>query len=406
MGFSRDLSIDRFRGFAVISMVLIQLWRDFPCLEFFSRLGAHKSVDGLMLVENLMFADIFEPMFLFAVALTYKSSFERRCVLHGEKATERHFIVRYISIIGIGGILRAIESLIFLCSKGEVEHKIDYFFFVGLFVLLCLNLIHLIIWSFKIKLNTDFLKKIKFLFLAYIACLCILATGRDFFSQLIFNTYKNDPWGYWEALQAIGAAGLIALPIIKLKTKKRLLLTTIIFVVYSIFHGIGNHAAIMSVYAQQGGFFGVVGQSCILLYGTIFSDFYVANKKKVVKCIYVVLCLGILSILAVQLVQPTMRSVSPSYIILNLFISSSVFLFFLMFEKNISRFDVLTLFGKNSLVVYLLQYIFIYGAKELIGYDVLIGFSDVQAMAFSVIMFLVLLFVVYVLDRKKIIIKI
>ena len=116
--------------------------------------------------------------------------------------------------------------------------------------------------------------------------------------------------------------------------------------------------------------------------------------------------MGILSILAVQLVQPTMRSVSPSYIILNLFISSSVFLFFLMFEKNISSFDVLTSFGKNSLVVYLLQYIFIYGAKELIGYDVLIGFSDVQAMAFSVIMFLVLLFVVYVLDRKKIIIKI
>lgn len=405
MEYSRDLSIDRFRGFAVISMVLIQLWRDFPCLEFLSRLGAHRSEEGLMLIENLMFADIFAPMFLFAIALTYKSSFDRRCVLYGKKAAERHFIVRYISIMGIGGILRAIESFIFLCSKGESEHKIDYFFFVGLLVLLCLNLIHLILLLLKVRWNLDYLKKIKFLVLAYIACLCVLATARDFFAQLIFNTYEHDPWGYWEALQAIGGAGLIALPVIKLDTKKRFLLTTIIFVLYSIFHGTGNHAAIMSVYAQQGGFLGVVGQSCILLFGTILADLYAVNKKILTKYIYAVFCLGLLSILAIQLVQPTMRSVSPSYIILNLFISSGVFLIFLLFRKKTSKFEILALFGKNSLLIYLLQYILIYGAKELIGYDLLIGFSDIQAISFSVIMFLFLLFVVYVLNRKKIIIK-
>lgn len=404
--FYRDRTIDRFRGFAVLIMIVVQIWRDFTNLEFLSRLGNHRVSSGLTIIDGMQFADMFAPMFLFAVALTYKSSFDNRCIKEGSQNATKHFLKRYILLIGIGGILRAIESLIFFISHGFVEKNVDYVFFAGLFLLL----IFLVgkVFSCFIKNSTidSFFSNAISLATGAIACLCLLSTARDFFVQFLNIATDNfNVWGYWEALQAIGGAGLITLIFVKRKTMTRFAFATIIFITYTVFHETGNHSEMISVYAQQGGFIGILGQSCIVLYGTVFADLYQKDKEKLTRYLSLLPVFGISAIIFIKFIAPTMRSVSPSYILINLFISGTVFLIFKLYEFINIKFDVLSLLGQNALIIYLLQYVLIYGAKEIIGYDYIRNATDLYAMSFTIIMVSLLLIIAYWMNKRKIIIK-
>lgn len=406
MGLVRDLSVDRFRGLAVFLMIIVQIWRDFYNLEFLSKLGSHKASTGLTVIEGMQFADLIAPMFLFAIALTYKKSFDSRCLKNGYKQTKKHFLKRYILLIGLGGILRSVESLVFWISHGYVEKQIDYLFFCGLiFLVLCIvgKFVSLI---FKNDNISKLLSDVIFLLMTCIAAFCFLVTARDFFVQILNKNYLEfKVWGYWEALQAIGAAGLVTLLFIRLKTIKRFAITTIIFVAYFIFHEIGNHQEIISIYAQQGGFLGIWGQSCIVLYGTVLSDLYYADSKRLSRFIPGLSVFGIVAVVILQFVQPTMRSVSPSYILINVFISGTVFAAIKLCSSMRFKFDLFNLFGKNALIIYILQYVLIYGTKELIGYEVLNNASDLYSMCFTIIMISILAIISYWLDKTGKIIK-
>ncbi len=403
----RDKTIDRFRGFAVLIMIVVQIWRDFTNLEFFSRLGSHWAKTGIVVIDGMQFADMFAPMFLFAVALTYKSSFDNRCIKYGAQNATKHFLKRYILLIGIGGILRAVESLLFFISHGFVEKNVDYVFFVGLFLLFLFIIGKVFSHFIKITTINLFFSNAITLVVCGIACLCLLSTARDFFIQF-FNIATDDfkVWGYWEALQAIGGAGLITLIFVKKKTMTRFAVATIIFITYTIFHETGNHSEMISVYAQQGGFIGILGQSCIVLYGTVFADLYQKDKEKLTKYLSLLPVFGVSTIIIINFIAPTMRSVSPSYILINIFISGTVFLVFKLYEFINIKFDALSLLGQNALIIYLLQYFLIYGAKEIIGYDYIRNATDLYAMSFTIIMVSLLLIIAYWMNKRKIIIKI
>ena len=398
----RICAVDRFRGFAVLVMIIIQIWRDFYSLELLSRLGNHKAGLGLTIINGLQFADVFAPMFLFAVALTYKLSYDNRIKEFGKKETIKHFLKRYISLIGIGGIIRAIESILFYFSKGRFEHTIDPFFFFGLFILLLI----VFIWVVLNKI-ISITSKIIFGMVAYIAFLCLVATARDFFIQIVFHKKYSEfqIWGYWEALQAIGAAGLVTLMFIKLKNSQRFIVATVLLIGYSLFHESGNNSDIISVYAQQGGFIGIIGQSCILLFGTVLAELFFADPNRLTKYLLAIPGFGLAAVIALHYILPTMRSVSPSYILLNVFISGSVFLLFKLYDYINLKFDILELLGKNALLMYILQYILVYGTKEIIGYQYINNASDLFAISFTFIMLFIMIFIAFLLDKKRIIVK-
>lgn len=85
--------IDQFRGFAILLMVLA---------DYLSRIQSvpawlkHAPWRGLTVV------DLIAPMFIFAIGLVYRPSWQRRLRRDGRRQTILHFIRRFLALIGIG----------------------------------------------------------------------------------------------------------------------------------------------------------------------------------------------------------------------------------------------------------------------------------------------------------------
>lgn len=94
---SRDLAIDRFRGALIVLMVGGNY---IAGVDFVPAFLKHAPGTGLTV------ADVVAPGFVFAIGLTYGSSFSRRSLL-GVRGAYRHFLLRYLSLIGIGAIISA-----------------------------------------------------------------------------------------------------------------------------------------------------------------------------------------------------------------------------------------------------------------------------------------------------------
>lgn len=86
--------IDQFRGFAILLMVLA---------DYLSRIDRVppwlKHATGGV---GLTVVDLIAPMFIFAMGLSYKPSWQRRLLRDGRKQTTFHFIRRFLAFIGIG----------------------------------------------------------------------------------------------------------------------------------------------------------------------------------------------------------------------------------------------------------------------------------------------------------------
>ena len=95
---SRSGSIDAFRGFAVIGMVLVNYAAQ---IKWIPAVFKHAPDIGLTV------ADFVAPFFIFAIGLTYRPSFERRMAQCGYAKAAGQFAARYLAIAGIGAIIAA-----------------------------------------------------------------------------------------------------------------------------------------------------------------------------------------------------------------------------------------------------------------------------------------------------------
>ena len=86
-------SIDQFRGFAILLMVLADY------LSRIQRVPAWlKHAPGV----GLTVVDLIAPMFILAIGLVYRPSFQRRLLRDGRRQTALHFIRRFLALMGIG----------------------------------------------------------------------------------------------------------------------------------------------------------------------------------------------------------------------------------------------------------------------------------------------------------------
>ncbi len=88
-------AIDQYRGFAILLMVLADY------LSHIQRVPAwlkHAPGYGLTVV------DLIAPLFIFAIGLTIKTSFQRRMMQDGPRKAVFHFIRRNLALIGIGAL--------------------------------------------------------------------------------------------------------------------------------------------------------------------------------------------------------------------------------------------------------------------------------------------------------------
>ena len=91
----RLASIDQYRGFAILLMVLADYLSRIERVPAFLK---HAPGVGLTVI------DLIAPMFIFAIALVFKPSFQRRRARDGHKHTMMHFIRRFLALIGIGAL--------------------------------------------------------------------------------------------------------------------------------------------------------------------------------------------------------------------------------------------------------------------------------------------------------------
>ena len=90
----RNLALDRFRGMAVILMVVGNSLMDAPDAPGFAQ---HTQDIGLS------FADTVAPLFLFAIAVSYRQQFTKLYAAFKMKAF-MHYAYRYLALIGLGTI--------------------------------------------------------------------------------------------------------------------------------------------------------------------------------------------------------------------------------------------------------------------------------------------------------------
>ena len=112
MQINRIASIDRFRGFAILTMVLVNYLGGVQLIPAWLQ---HAPDIGLT------FPDLVAPLFIFAIGLTFSISFHRRLERKGAFRTYSHFFTRYLAILGLGAAISAGETAI-----GENTSGIDW----------------------------------------------------------------------------------------------------------------------------------------------------------------------------------------------------------------------------------------------------------------------------------------
>jgi predicted acyltransferase len=108
----RLLSIDQFRGFAILTMVLANYMGGVLLIPAWLK---HAPDIGLTVI------DLIAPFFIFAIGLTFGLSFNRRYERDGAFRTYSYFLTRYLAIIGLGAIISAGETAV-----GENTSGIDW----------------------------------------------------------------------------------------------------------------------------------------------------------------------------------------------------------------------------------------------------------------------------------------
>jgi predicted acyltransferase len=268
---TRFASLDTFRGFAIIGMVLVNFWGGLNAIPDWLK---HASDIGLT------FADLVAPFFIFAIGLTYGISARRRMERDGWSKTAGHFFRRWMAIVGIGAIMTALEK-----AYGSDVNMLD-----------------------------------------------------------------------WGALQAIGVAGLLTFPLLSLKKEWRALIGVGLLVVYQIL--LDNFFLATVLKLQHGGIIGSLGWTGMMILSTVLADFFFGSEKEKRWFPWISLLTLAVGIGLWFIVPVSKHRVSASYVILATGASAVLFwLFHLLNDKLKVKVLLLEMWGRNPLLLYLLQYL-------------------------------------------------
>ncbi len=270
---SRLASIDCFRGFAVMLMVMSSHLFTVETLPASFR----HAPDG-----SLTFPDLGAPWFIFAISLTYGASLRRRWARDGPARTTWHFLRRCLILFAIGFVMAFVQT----------------------------------------------------------------ALGR------------NAGGVYWGVLQAIAVAIALTLPTLLLPAAPRALVGLALLAVYQIL--MVRYWLPLVLAAPHGGPLGALGWTSLLILCTVCADLYLDPKQR--ETIFP--AAGLLAIAAGLALSPivpiTKPRISASYVLVSLGVAVLLFwVFHLMTERLGWRFQGFATWGRNPLVLYVLQYAFI-----------------------------------------------
>jgi len=264
-------SIDQFRGFAIVTMVLANFTSGIHTIPAW----LHHAPD-----VGLTLPDLVAPFFIFAIGLTYGLSMQQRASRDGWVKTLEHSFCRFMAILGIGSLMITI----------------------GL-------------------------------------------------------AYLNDPTMInWGVLQSIGVAGLMTVLVIRLPTLWRLGVGAVVLGGYQVL--LDRYWVDVTIRSPHGGLQGALAWGAMLILSTVLADLFhdVARGCKVYPwASLAVLALGV----GLAFLFPVSKHrVSSSYVIITLGVSALVFWGFHLLNEGLRvRVPLLSAWGQNPLLLYLLHYI-------------------------------------------------
>jgi len=296
----RFLSIDIYKGIMIAFAIFIN------ATSYFQYTPAWNKGSNLY---GFTYVDLFGPFFLFALTITFKTSFNRRLDSSGGFKTYRHFIRRFSLYILIG-------------------------FFITL----------------NIKLTGITLQ--------------------------------------WGTLQMLGMTGLFLLLTIKIKLSLRIFL--------AIFLALVHQFVILQIYELEiatiphGGVLGLLAWFSFATIASIVNECFINNKKKTNLALVGILFL-FLGILTNSFLTVSRQLVNLSFILISLGLSIFILLsLFYLFEEMsrkmawLKKERVLSVMGKNTLLLYILQSFFKFIPYLILPFDTipLIFFSFGLLMVF------------------------
>ncbi len=160
----------------------------------------------------------------------------------------------------------------------------------------------------------------------------------------------------WGLLQALGAAGLIALPLIRLPAIWRAEIGLVLLVAYQLL--LDRYWLADVLVAPHNGPWGALSWGAMLILATAMADLY--HDEHRMRSAYLLVVAGMVAAgLVLTLLTPVSKDrASASYVILSLGLSGLVFYFFqLLNERWLIKLPILSDWGRNPLLLYLLHYV-------------------------------------------------
>ena len=388
----RIKSIDRFRGFCVACMLIFQFMYEFPSLGILHRLASHYPDTGIVILPTMTLADIIAPAFIFAIGLTFALSFRRRQALFGTGKTIVHFVERSLAIVGLGTFMDFSEIFIESFS-GTPMKAVDWVLFALSGAMLIGLVLRLLPLRKKIRNWKEISGQIFYISISLLGAVNIILAFVD------YATIQPGKYWYWSVLQGIGFAMLIALPFIRTKPWLKLAAALVIGTAYSVYHQIGNHSELLDIMVH-GGVVGAFGWAAMLLFDMFIADLYFQNKYS---AFAVSAGLAAIGVFAIQwLGDAIMGSCSPTFILVGAGLSGVLFMIFDLTDKfHRSAFDPLVWWGKNPLIMFVIQF-FVIGIYTMAAPDSMIKNAPLWLAALqSVILIIVLNLFVYWLAKQK-----
>lgn len=260
---SRNLAIDRLRGVLIILMVGGNYLSGIQAVPAFLK---HAPDIGFTIADSVA------PAFVFVIGLNFGPSLARR-TRQGAGAAYRHFLRRYLALIGIGAVLSAGQTIV-------------------------------------TGVSTD-----------------------------------------WGVLQAIGAAGLICLIVIRLPAWTRVLIGLLMLICYQYLLDAWALPAVLG--SVQGGLFGTLSWGALLILSTAVAEAWRTGSGP-----YGIVCAALVLAAAISasIVPVSKVRVSLSFVLISLAISAIAFLLFDLAARVVAkRAGFLCWWGENPLTLYLLH---------------------------------------------------
>lgn len=281
---------------------------------------------------------------------------------------------------GINAIIDGKDSIIDIIISGIT------------FIFLLLGLSYLVFRIIKSHITIQTISKILKSLLVITGVLGIVLV---FINSILLCVGKFEySFGYWVTLHHIGFAGLLVLPIVvfdyvKNSNKAKIISSIILFGLYTIFHESDLNSDVFTSNRElidiiaDGGFIGGFGWAIQLLIFMIFANVYFKNKnafKRTVIFSFLPIA-GLVCLILITLPDNTVSwagaisdflpickgSVSPSYILLSSYISLLIFCIFDITSGYCRNFDPLVWWGKNSILMYIIEFCLFGGIGKLLS---------------------------------------